>query len=100
MEQNIEEENRHIEIVITDDEDEQVFKASGNVNRKTSHRFLEGLGYIFIPEEPPKALKLGIPLPAKVSCEHIRECSDYYEKCFKCNNNNAKSYFKPREAEA
>ena len=43
---------------------------------------------------------LGIPLPAKVSCEHIRECSDYYEKCFKCNNNNAKSYFKPREAEA
>ena len=97
--QSPKEEWRRIEISIFDEEAEVVFEVSGNVDRKTAHKFIEGVGFGFIPQELPllpRAVR-GVPLPVKVSCDLKQVCSDYYEKCSECAENKAKSYFKPKE---
>lgn len=94
-----EEEIRRIEISIFDEEAEVVFEASGTVTRRTAHKFMESVGYAFIPPEPIPRFMPPVPVRAmgKISCEHDRDCTVYPDKCSKCGNNMAKSYFKPKE---
>lgn len=100
-EENIEEtELRRIEISLFDEEGGVVFEASGTVSRRTAHKFMEGVGYAFVPQEPPQGLSPGHFMPVamgKVSCENTRDCLDYPAKCPECGGNMAKSYFKPKE---
>ena len=92
---------RHIDIIISNEDNETVFKVGGTVSRKTAHKFMENVGYAFIPQEPISALRFptrAIPL-GKISCENDRNCTVYPNDCAKCGNNKAKSYFKPKEKE-
>lgn len=92
---------RRIMITIFDEEGDSVFEVSGNVSRKTTHRFMESVGHVFVPEEPPQRPSLAfMPIAVgKISCEHViaRDCVDYSTKCSECAKNMAKSYFKPKE---
>ena len=94
-----EEERRRIEISLFDEEGGVVFEASGNVSRRTAHRFIEGVGYAFAPQDTtPLAFPRVSATPlGKISCEYTRDCTDYPKKCPECGNNKAKSYFKPKE---
>ncbi|GAG25873.1 unnamed protein product [marine sediment metagenome] len=93
-----EEEVRRIEISILDEEGGAIFEACGNVSRKTAHKFLEGVGYAFIPQEPLRLPRPVYPVAmGKISCEQTRDCTDYPMECSKCEGNKAKSYFKPKE---
>ena len=95
-----EEEIRHIDIIISNEDNETVFKVGGTVSRKTAHKFMESVGYAFIPHEPitPNLAMPGRPIAiGKISCEHNRDCTVYPDECSKCGNNKAKSYFTPKE---
>ena len=93
-----EEEWRRIEIRVLDLEKDVVFEVSGNVSRETSHKFLEGVGYAFIPQDPiPRGFPVIATALGKISCEQSRDCTDYPKKCPECAENRAKSYFKPKE---
>ncbi len=97
-----EEERRRIEISLFDEEGGVVFEAGGTVSRRTAHRFMEGVGYAFVPQEPAQGPRLpsGYPIAVgRISCEHdrARTCTDYPTKCPECEGNKAKSYFKPKE---
>lgn len=95
-----EEEYRRLEIRVLDLEGEVVFEVSGNVSRETSHKFLEGVGYAFIPQEPmPRIIAVPARAIGKISCKHDRDCTDYPNECPKCAENRAKSYFKPKKVE-
>ena len=88
---------RRIEIRIFRMDGEMAFEARGNVTRRTSHRFLESVGYAFIPEEPNRYPMPVLSSPVgKISCENSRDCTDYPSKCSECEANKAKSYFKPK----
>ena len=95
------EEIRHIEINILDENEDTVFECSGTVTRKTAHKFMEFVGAAYVPQEPLRALRPPVAVRAigKISCEHDRDCTVYPNKCPKCGNNKAKSYFKPKEKE-
>lgn len=93
-----EEEWRRIEISILDLTGTVVFEVNGNVTRRTAHKFMESVGYAFIPVEPLRLPRPGMPIAmGKISCEQTRDCTDYPKKCPECGNNKAKSYFKPKE---
>ena len=94
-----EEEVRRIEISILDEEGHVVFEVSGGVTRKTAHKFMEGVGYAFIPYEPPRMPRAVLTPTAlgKISCASSLDCTDYPTKCRECAKNKAKSYFKPKE---
>ena len=54
---------RQIGIVVLDEEGDSVFEVKGNVSRRTAHRFMEGIGYAFVPEEPsPRLIPSGHPV--------------------------------------
>lgn len=96
--ESLDEENRRIKISIHDKKG-VVFEAIGDVSRRTALKFVEGVGYAFIPQEPMPRFVTPVPARAvgKISCDHDRDCTKYPTDCSKCGNNKAKSYFKAKE---
>ena len=90
---------RCINISILDEEGEVVFKAIGDVSRRTAHKFMENVGYAFVPQDttPLSFQRVSATPLGKISCEYTRDCTDYPKKCPECSENRAKSYFKPKE---
>ena len=78
------------------DANEVIMETKATVPEYTAKSLMSQFGF-YVDEPKPATAMIARP-PSKVACVFKEKCADYYEKCDACANNEAKNYFKPKEA--
>ncbi len=83
-----------IETYIKDEKGETVFEIKGKISLQALHSIVQLTGLDLSPHPMPIPTRL-----PRTSCKQRAVCTEDYEKCADCGNNESKSHFKPKTEE-